>query len=283
MTKYQDTLTQIEAATKEREKTKREIIYALIRSPKGREKLCASMVQPTNTRLAMSSALRRCLLTSSFGEILPHRRVAELEHEELVLFDDMKAHDPEAFDVASVERALDKCLETIRDREHDLFEVALREALGDSFLKMQRSLFKEDPKAAMNMLKMVMDRVRDHIPEELLKSSGHGKILCNARDYAEIRKHGRDELETWTGGYMRCGKQGTFDGFLVITQKLVPVGTIYVLPNEESAGKVRVVSELTTTDTSRRTPEGSMWGLKAREEIQVWVNPKTIAALKIEG
>jgi hypothetical protein len=72
------------------------------------------------------------------------------------------------------------------------------------------------------------------------------RVFMNARDYADIRKFGRDVLDIeaqatlWKSGMMATGWNAQF-----IVSRLVPAGVVYVCCEPEHFGRIPVRTELT--------------------------------------
>lgn len=88
---------------------------------------------------------------------------------------------------------------------------------------------------------------------ELLRvASAHGvpeSVRMNARDYADIRMFGRDELDLNVDqSLLKAGLVATFDGILLFADRSVPVGTMRVLGKD---GEDLIHSVSSSVDVSR--------------------------------
>ncbi len=72
------------------------------------------------------------------------------------------------------------------------------------------------------------------------------KILMNARDYADLRKLGREELDPETQkDLVRAGLLASLWGVQIIVSRIVPKGSVYITTDPEFLGRVPVAQELT--------------------------------------
>lgn len=81
------------------------------------------------------------------------------------------------------------------------------------------------------------------------------RIFMNARDYADLRKFGRDILDIESqANLLKTGIQSTLWGAVVITSRLIPQGFVYLTAEPEMFGRIPVQTELTvlSADDPRR-------------------------------
>lgn len=105
------------------------------------------------------------------------------------------------------------------------------------------------------------------------------RIFMNARDYADIRKFGRDILDIESqAALLKTGLQATLWGAQIITSRLVPVGTVYVCAEPEMFGRIPVRTELTVL--SADDPKARTIGFSVFENLGLGAyNPKGLARL----
>ena len=105
------------------------------------------------------------------------------------------------------------------------------------------------------------------------------RIFMNARDYADIRKFGRDILDIESqAALLKTGLQATLWGAQIITSRLVPVGTVYVFAEPEMFGRIPVRTELTVL--SADDPKARTIGFSVFENLGLGAyNPKGLARL----
>jgi len=107
------------------------------------------------------------------------------------------------------------------------------------------------------------------------------RVFMNARDYADLRKFGRDILDIETQrDLLKTGLMGTLWGAQVIVSRLVPVGTVYVCCEPEMFGRIPVRTELTVL--SADDPKARTIGFSVFENIGLGAyNPRGLARLTI--
>jgi len=107
------------------------------------------------------------------------------------------------------------------------------------------------------------------------------RVFMNAKDYADLRKFGRDILDIETQrDLLKTGLVGTLWGAQIIVSRLVPVGTTYVCCEPEMFGRIPVRTELTVL--SADDPKARTIGFSVFENIGIGAyNPKGLARLTI--
>ena len=107
------------------------------------------------------------------------------------------------------------------------------------------------------------------------------RVFMNARDYADLRKFGRDILDIETQrDLLKTGLMGTLWGAQIITSRLVPVGTVYACCEPEMFGRIPVRTELTVL--SADDPKARTIGFSVFENLGIGAyNPKGLARLTI--
>lgn len=107
------------------------------------------------------------------------------------------------------------------------------------------------------------------------------RIYMNARDYADIRKFGRDILDIESQAtLLKTGLQATLWGAQIITSRLVPVGFIYVCAEPEMFGRIPVRTELTVL--SADDPKARTIGFSVFENIGIGAhNPRGLVRLTV--
>ena len=103
----------------------------------------------------------------------------------------------------------------------------------------------------------------------------------NARDYADLRKFGRDILDIETQrDLLKTGLMATLWGSQIIVSRLVPVGTVYVCCEPEMFGRMPVRTELTVL--SADDPKARTIGFSCFENLGIGAfNPRGLARLTI--
>ena len=107
------------------------------------------------------------------------------------------------------------------------------------------------------------------------------RVFMNARDYADIRKFGRDILDIESQAVLlKTGLQATLWGAQVITSRLVPAGTVYVCCEPEMFGRIPVRTELTVL--SADDPKARTIGFSMFENLGIGANnPKGLVRLTV--
>jgi len=107
------------------------------------------------------------------------------------------------------------------------------------------------------------------------------RVFMNARDYADIRKFGRDIFDPETQrDILRSGMMGLLWGANLITSRLVPSGTVYVCCEAEQFGRIPVRTELTVL--SADDPKARTIGFSIFENVGIGAfNPRGLARLTI--
>ena len=107
------------------------------------------------------------------------------------------------------------------------------------------------------------------------------RVFMNARDYADLRKFGRDILDIETQrDLLKTGLMGTLWGAQIIVSRLVPVGTVYVCCEPEMFGRIPVRTELTVL--SADDPKARTIGFSVFENLGIGAyNPRGLTRLTV--
>lgn len=107
------------------------------------------------------------------------------------------------------------------------------------------------------------------------------RIFTNARDYGDIRKWGRAELDEETQqSLLRTGLMATIWGAQIIQTRMVPQGTIYVCTEPEFLGRMPVRTELTVI--SADDPKARRIGFSVFENLGIGVfNPLGLVKINL--
>jgi hypothetical protein len=105
------------------------------------------------------------------------------------------------------------------------------------------------------------------------------RVYMNARDYADLRKIGRDTYDFNTQrALLDTGIRDIFWGAHVVTSRLVPVGTVYVCTEPEHFGRMPVRTELTVL--SADNPKDRKIGFSIFEQLGIGCfNPRGLARI----
>ena len=107
------------------------------------------------------------------------------------------------------------------------------------------------------------------------------RVFMNARDYADVRKFGRDILDIESQAtLLKTGLQASLWGAQIITSRIVPVGTVYVCCEPEMFGRIPVRTELTVL--SADDPKARTVGFSCFENLCIGAfNPRGLVRLTI--
>lgn len=281
---------------------KQKIIGEYIKTPAGRAKLAASMTQPLRTRRDYSAVGRRTFL------------VENLPDGALALYD--KDPDVTAF-VVGEEGTSIMAVQKPRRVIFPLFEIASLPEIPLTQVKERRfdvleraqDLGRAQVQAAEDeRVFSVLDAIAvagfDSLPGQLNPDipviapiSGAvladafalierhdlrvARIYMNARDYADIRKFGRDILDIESQAtLLKTGLMGTLYGAQIVVSRLVPAGTVYLCCEPEHFGRIPVRTELTVL--SADDPRARTIGFSIFENLGIGAfNPRGLARLTV--
>jgi hypothetical protein len=281
---------------------KQKIIGEYLKTPQGRAKLAASMTQPLRTRRDYTSVGRKTFL------------VEQLPDGALPIYD--KDPDVTAFVVGEEGQNI---LAVTKPRRviFPLFEIASNPEIPLTQIKERRfdliersqDLARAQVQAAEDeRVFAILDSVAtvgfDSLPGQLNADipviapiSGAvladafslierhdlrvARVYMNARDYADIRKFGRDILDIESqASLLKTGLMGTIWGAQIVTSRLVPVGTVYICCEPEMFGRIPVRTELTVL--SADDPKARTIGFSVFENIGLGAfNPRGLARLTV--
>jgi hypothetical protein len=107
------------------------------------------------------------------------------------------------------------------------------------------------------------------------------RVFCNALDFADMRKWGRDVLDPETqGSLLKTGLMGTLWGAQVIVTRKVAPGYVYVTAEPEFFGRIPVRTELTVL--SADDPKARRIGFSVFENLGIGChNPLALTRVKI--
>jgi len=195
------------------------ILSQYLKSPEGRKKLAASMVQPIHSRMMHNALWRRALEKADVPFCEPEILSATFEA------------DP---------KNLDKVM-----RAQDLARAQVQ-LLGDELLIRSVTPDEDPPQYGTGDLQYLLD---DH--EEFAKQPG--TILINARDYADFRKWHHDRLDIESGGFCRHF-MAMFGNMGIWCSRHQPVGLMLFVPR--TAGRYLDTVEVEALGKEHATEEG---------------------------
>tara|TARA_R110002153_G_scaffold82744_4_gene208619 strand:- start:572 stop:1441 length:870 start_codon:yes stop_codon:yes gene_type:complete len=280
---------------------KQKIISDYIKTPQGRAKLAASMTQPLRLRRDYSSVGRKTFLVEQLPDgALPiydkdpdvTAYVVGEEGQNILAITKPRRVIFPLFEIASNPEIP---LTQIKERRFDLIERAQDLARAQIQAAEDERVFSTLDAVAQNGF----DSVGNQNPDIPVVAPVTGAVLAdafalierhdlrvarifmNARDYADLRKFGRDILDIESQrDLLKTGLMATLWGAQIITSRIVPVGTVYVACEPEFFGRMPVRTELTVL--SADDPKARTIGFSVFENIGIGCfNPRGLVRLSI--
>ena len=281
---------------------KQKIISEYIKTPQGRAKLAASMTQPLRTRRDYTAVGRKTFLVEQLPDgALPiydkdpdvtayvvgeeGQNILAITKPRRVIFPLFEiASNPEIpltqikerrFDL--IERAQDLARAQIQAAEDERVFAVLDSIATAGFDSIAAGTNPDLPVVAPLSGAVLADAFALIERHDLRVA----RVFMNARDYADIRKFGRDILDIESQAtLLKTGLQATLWGAQIITSRLVPVGTVYVCCEPEMFGRIPVRTELTVL--SADDPKARTIGFSVFENLGIGAfNPRGLARLVI--
>ena len=281
---------------------KQRIISEYIKTPQGRAKLAASMTQPLRTRRDYTSGGRKTFLVEQLPDgALPiydkdpdvtayvvgeeGQNILAVTKPRRVIFPLFEiASNPEIpltqikerrFDL--IERSQDLARAQIQAAEDERVFAVLDSIAADGFDSIAGGTNADIPVVAPVTGAVLADAF-SLIERHDLRVA---RVFMNARDYADLRKFGRDILDIESqAALLKTGLMGTLWGAQIIVSRLVPVGTVYCCCEPEMFGRIPVRTELTVL--SADDPKARTIGFSVFENIGIGAyNPRGLARLSI--
>lgn len=283
--------------------TKRQIIGEYIKTASGRAKLAASMVQPLRLRRDYSSVARKAFLVEQLpdGAIPIYDKdpnvtafVVGEEGENILAITKPRRVIFPTFEIASNPEIP---LTQVKERRFDLIERA--QDLAKSQIQAAedaRAFDVMDAVSTSGFDNLGADYVNASvnvtgplIPSNLIDAFARvethdlrvARIFCNALDFADLRKWGRDVFDPETQqSLLKTGLMGTIYGAQIIVTRKVPQGSIYVTAEPEFFGRIPVRTELTVL--SADDPKTRRIGFSVFENIGIGChNPLALTKINI--
>ena len=281
---------------------KQRIIGEYIKTPGGRAKLAASMTQPLRTRRDYTAVGRKTFLVEQLPDgALPiydkdpdvtayvvgeeGQNILAITKPRRVIFPLFEiASNPEIpltqikerrFDL--IERSQDLARAQIQAAEDERVFAVLDSIATAGFDSLPGQLNPDIPVVAPISGAVLADAFALIERHDLRVA----RVFMNARDYADLRKFGRDILDIETqAALLKTGLMANLWGAQVITSRLVPVGTVYVCCEPEMFGRIPVRTELTVL--SADDPKARTIGFSCFENLGIGAyNPRGLARLTI--
>ena len=281
---------------------KQQVIGEYIKTPQGRAKLAASMTQPLRTRRDYAAVGRKTFLVEQLPDgALPiydkdpdvtayvvgeeGQNILAITKPRRVIFPLFEiASNPEIpltqikerrFDL--IERAQDLARAQIQAAEDDRVFAILDSIATAGFDSLPAQMNPDIPVVAPLSGAVLADAF-SLIERHDLRVA---RVYMNARDYADLRKFGRDILDIESQAtLLKTGLMATLWGAPIIVSRLVPTGTVYVCAEPEHFGRIPVRTELTVL--SADDPRARTIGFSVFENIGIGAfNPRALTRLTI--
>lgn len=282
--------------------TKQKLIGDLLKTPAGRQKLAASMTQPLRSRRDYTSVGRKTFLVEQLPDgALPiydkdpdvtafvvgeeGQNILAIQKPRRVIFPLFEiASNPEIpltqikerrFDM--VERAQDLARAQIQAAEDERVFAILDAIAVNGFDSVPGGVNPDIPVVAPISGAVLADAFAQ-IEEHDLRVA---RVYMNARDYADLRKFGRDILDIESQAtLLKTGLVATVYGAQIIVSRLVPAGTVYCTCEPEMFGRIPVRTELTVL--SADDPKARTIGFSVFENLGIGAyNPRGLSRLTV--
>lgn len=281
---------------------KQRVIGELIKTPQGRAKLAASMTQPLRLRRDYASVGRKTFLVEQLPDgALPiydkdpdvTAYVVGEEGENILAITKPRRVIFPLFEIASNPEIP---LTQIKERRFDLIERAQDLGRAQVQAAEDERVFATLDAVATAGFDSLPGQTNADIPV-IAPVSGAvladafslierhdlrvARVYMNARDFADIRKFGRDILDIESqASLLKTGLMGVLYGAQIVVSRLVPVGTVYVCCEPEHFGRIPVRTELTVL--SADDPKARTIGFSIFENLGIGAfNPRGLARLSV--
>lgn len=281
---------------------KQAIIESYLRTPERRMKLAASMTQPLRLRRDYASVGRKTFLVEQLpdGALPIYDKDPDIaayivgeEGQNIVSITKPRRVIFPLFEIASNPEIP---LTQIKERRYDLIERSQDLARAQIQAAEDERVFAVLDAIAVNGFDSVPGGTNPDIPVVAPISGAvladafslierHdirvARVFMNARDYADLRKFGRDILDVESQrDLLKTGLMATLWGAQIITSRLVPTGTVYVCGEPELFGRIPVRTELTVL--SADDPRRRVIGFSVFENLGIGAfNPNALARLTV--
>lgn len=282
---------------------KQELIEKNIKTAAGRKKLAASMIQPLRTRRDYTSVGRKTFLVEQLpdGALPIYDKdpdvtayvVGEEGENILAITKPRRVHFP-LFEIASNPEIP---LTQIKERRFDLIERSQDLAKAEIQAAEDERVFAVLDSIAVNGfdslggqtnadVQVVAPITSSVFADAFAAIERHdlrvSRIYMNARDYADVRKFGREILDIESQAtLLKTGLMGTLWGAQLIVSRLVPPGFVYVCCDPEMFGRIPVRTELTVL--SADDPKARTIGFSVFENLGIGAfNPRGLTRMVVQ-
>lgn len=282
----------------EKEKT----IEKLLMTSEGKLKLAASMQNPLRERLDYEGVFRRAAVVDPLPQgALPYYD-RDVDVPAIVIGEEGQT--PET--IVKGKRILIPLFELgsnpkipftqIKERRYNLIDraqdkakqdiQAVEDDLGFSALGVAAVQVNPNTGVAFNATTAVAGSLdRDSLADAFAEIEKHdlrvARLFMNARDYSDIRKWGRDQLDPITQkSLLATGLMANLWGSDIIVSRVVPIGTIYVCTEEKFLAIMPQRIDITVLPADDPDSRLVGWSIFEQVGIGVW-NPRGVARILI--
>jgi HK97 family phage major capsid protein len=283
--------------------TKQELISRHIKTASGRARLAASMIQPLRSRRDYSAVGRRTFMVEQLPDgALPiydkdpdvTAYVVGEEGENILAVTKPRRVIFPLFEIASNPEIP---ITQIKERRFDLIERSQQLAKTTIQAAEDERVFAVLDSVATNGFDSIPGQVNPDIQviapissavlaDAFAEIEKHdlrvARVYMNAKDYADIRKFGREILDIETQAtLLKTGLQATLWGAQIILSRQVPAGFVYVACEPEMFGRIPVRTELTVL--SADNPRARTIGFSVFENLGIGAfNPRGLVRLVVQ-
>jgi hypothetical protein len=267
---------------------KQQIIADYMKTAAGRSKLAASMIQPLRLRRDYTSVGRKTFLVEQLPDgALPiydkdpnvTAYVVGEEGQNILAIQKPRRVIFPLFEISSNPEIP---LTQIKERRFDLIERSQDLAKAEIQAEEDNRVFDVLDAVATNGFDNIANTNIDvpalapltpaDLADAFARIERHdlrvARVFCNALDYSDIRKWGRDVLDIETQAVLlKTGLMATVWGAQIIVSRRVPVGYMYVCAEPEFFGRIPVRTELTVL--SADDPKNRVIGFSVFENLGI--------------
>lgn len=281
---------------------RQKLISEYINDPRGRMRLASSMTQPLRLRRDYTSVGRKTFLV----EQLPQGSLAYYDKDPDVAAYIVGEEGENILSITKPRRVLIPTFEIasnpeipltqIQERRYDLIERAQDLARSQIQAAEDERVFAIMDAVATGGFDSIAGGANPDLPViapisidiladafAAIEQQGNNvaRIFMNARDYADLRKGGRDQYDQETQrDLIRSGLMATLWGASIIVSRLVPAGTVYITCDPDLFGRIAVRQELTVL--SADDPKARTIGFSVFENLGIGAtNPYGLVRLTI--
>jgi HK97 family phage major capsid protein len=277
---------------------KEKVLANLLSSPTGRKKLAQSMQLPLRSRLDYMGVARKALLI----EELPPGALPYYDKDPLVPAIVVAEQGTTPESVTTGTRFLVPLKEiasnpkipftqikerrfSIIERAQDLARQEIQTVEDDGIFNAFEAATGVNENTNISVPASIGSLTRDALADAYAEVEKHdlrvARVFLNARDYGDIRKFGRDQLDpVHQQSLLDTGLMGQFWGAQLIVSRRVPVGTVYVCTAPDFLGVFPIRIDLTVVAAD--DPQNRMIGWSIFEQVGEAIhNPNGVVKITI--